>query len=128
MKDTSIEAYTLMSIINRDMDDGDVKNAILLSERLYAIDNSNPQYKFLYAKCLYQSLDYNATYTILKSVQSIPCLNLFAKSCLHLGNSDESDEMQRLYWSEGIQALRSALAMTDLPQKTHWGDGKRHRR
>ncbi|KAF1807300.1 hypothetical protein V8B55DRAFT_1464414 [Mucor lusitanicus] len=122
MKDTSIEAYTLMSIINRDMDDGDVKNAILLSERLYAIDNSNPQYKFLYAKCLYQSLDYNATYTILKSVQSIPCLNLFAKSCLHLGNSDESDEMQRLYWSEGIQALRSALAMTDLPQKTHWGD------
>ncbi|GAN08642.1 hypothetical protein MAM1_0216d08157 [Mucor ambiguus] len=111
-----------MAIINRDMDDGDVKNAILLSERLYAIDNTNPQYKFLYAKCLFQSLDYNATYTILKSVQSIPCLNLFAKSCLELGNSEESDEMQRLYWGEGAQALRLALSMNDLPQKTHWGD------
>jgi len=127
MKDTSIEAYTLMSIINRDMDDGDVKNAILLSERLYAIDNSNPQYKFLYANCLYQSLDYNATHTILKSVQSIPCLNLFAKSCLELGNSEESSEMQRTYWDEGVQALRLALSMNELPKKTYWGDGKKHR-
>ncbi|KAI8641660.1 hypothetical protein BD408DRAFT_444096 [Parasitella parasitica] len=122
MKDTSIESWTLMSLIYRDMDDGDYKNAILLSERLYAIDNTNQQYQFLYACCLFHSLDYNASYTILKSVKSIPCLNLFAKSCLELGNSEESYEKQRILWDEGVQALRLAFSSKELPTNTYWGD------
>ncbi|CEP08203.1 hypothetical protein [Parasitella parasitica] len=122
MKDTSIESWTLMSLIYRDMDDGDYKNAILLSERLYAIDNTNQQYQFLYASCLFHSLDYTATYTILKTVKSIPCLNLFAKSCLELGNTEDSYEKQRILWDEGVQALRLALSLNELPKKIYWGD------
>jgi hypothetical protein len=120
---SSIESWTLMSLIYRDLDDGDYRNALLLSERLYAINNQNTHYKFLYAKCLYHCLDYTASYTVLKTVQSIPCLNLFAKSCLELGNLEESKEKQRILWEEGVQALRLALSMEELPKKVYWGDG-----
>lgn len=126
MKGASIESWILMSLIYRDIDDRDYKNAILLSERLYAIDTTNPQYQLLYASCLFHSLDYNASYAVLKAVKSIPCLNLFAKSCLELGNTEESEERQRMFWEEGVQALRLALSMNEQPEKTYWGDGNRN--
>lgn len=123
---SSIESWTLMSLAYRDLDDGDYRNALILSERLYAIDNHNTHYKFLYAKCLYHNLDYTASYSILKGIDSIPCLNLFAKSCLELGNIEEVDERQRMLWEEGIQALRVALSSKNLSKKVYWGDGKKN--
>lgn len=120
---SSVESWTLLALIYRDLDDGDYNNALFLSERLYAMNNQNPHYKFLYAKCLYNLLDYTACYTILKTVNSIPCLNLFAKSCLELGNIEESYDKQRSLWKEGTQALLVALGL-DKSIQVYWGDGK----
>lgn len=119
---SSAESWTLMSFVHRDLDDGDYRNALFLSERLYAIDNDNTHYKFLYAKCLYHSLDYTASYSILKGVDSINCLNLFAQSCLELGNIEEIKDKQRMLWEEGVLALRTALNSKDLQEKIYWGD------
>ncbi|KAI7904030.1 uncharacterized protein BX663DRAFT_506150 [Cokeromyces recurvatus] len=118
----SIESWVLMSLIYRDLDDGDYRNALLLAERLYALDNQNKYYKLLYADCLFHCLDYTASYTILKSVKSIPCLNLFAKSCLELGNTEKLPEKQRELWEEGVQSLQLALSLPEIPQTIHWGD------
>jgi hypothetical protein len=121
---SSIESWTILALVYRDIDDGDYRNALFLAERLYAIDNENTHYKYIYANCLYHCLDYTASYTILKAVKSIPCLNLFAKSCLELGNLEESNEKQRMLWEEGVQALLLALSLNDLPKEVYWGDGK----
>ncbi|KAI9472202.1 MAG: hypothetical protein EXX96DRAFT_642715 [Benjaminiella poitrasii] len=119
---SSIESWVLMSLIYRDLDDGDYRNALLLAERLHVLDNQNKHYKLLYADCLFHCLDYTASYTILKSVKSIPCLNLFAKSCLELGNTEKSSIKQRELWEEGVQSLQLALSTPEMPQYIHWGD------
>ncbi|KAG2237222.1 hypothetical protein INT48_006626 [Thamnidium elegans] len=119
---TSIEAWTLLALIYRDLDDKDYRNALFLAERLYAINNQNTHYVHIYANCLFHLLDYSASYTVLKTARSIPCLNLFAKSCYELGNLEESNEKQRFYWEEGSQALRVALSMDELPEDVYWGD------
>lgn len=79
----------------------------------------------MYATCLFHCLDYNASYTILKAAKSVPCLNLFAKSCLELGKLEESKERQRQLWEDGVQALLLALSLNELPEQVFWGDGKR---
>lgn len=119
---SSIESWTLMALVYRDLDDGDYRNALFLSERLYAVNKENTHYKYLYANCLYHCLDYTASYSILKTVKSIPCLNLFAKSCLELGNLEETSEKQRILWEEGVQALQIALSMNET-KEVYWGDG-----
>lgn len=119
----SIESWTLLALIYRDLDDGDYRNGLFLAERLYAIDHNNTHYQYVYANCLFHLLDYSASYTVLKPAKSIPCLNLFAKSCYELGNLEESYEKQRKYWEEGSQALRLALSLDELPQEIYWGDG-----
>lgn len=120
---SSIESWTLLALINRDLDDQDYNNAVVLSERLYAIDNDNPHYKYVYAKSLFCISDYIACYTIIRADQSIPCLNLFAKCCLELGHIEESHDKQRTLWQEGTQALRAALKSSTLPKEVYWGDG-----
>ncbi|KAI7894620.1 uncharacterized protein EV154DRAFT_438092 [Mucor mucedo] len=119
---SSIESWTLLALINRDLDDQDYNNALLLSERLYAIDNDNSHFKYVYAKSLFSISDYTACYTIIKSDQSIPCLNLFAKCCLELGLIEESQDKQRTLWQEGTQAIQTALRSNAIPKEVYWGD------
>lgn len=127
MADTSIEAWVLIALVYRDLDDGDYQNTLFLAERLYAIDNKNDYYAFLYAKCLYQNLDYMASYSVLKPFKSVSCLNLFAENCIKLSNYPESkEEENRRLWNEGVDALCLALSSKDLQQKIYWGDGKKN--
>ncbi|KAI8364947.1 hypothetical protein BD560DRAFT_333011 [Blakeslea trispora] len=116
----SIEAWTLMSFIYRDMDDGDYKNALLLSERLFAIENQSATYRFLYAKSLYLNLDYHASYLVSKGSDSLACVSLFAQSCLQLGPLQDNTETKRRYWLEGVKALRKALERHN--DTVYWGN------
>ncbi|KAI9491068.1 hypothetical protein BDB00DRAFT_767768 [Zychaea mexicana] len=122
-----VEAWVLMALVNKDIDDFDYKNALLLAERLHALDKTNDEYKFLYAKCLFLLSDYNGSYSVLKTANSIPCRNLFAKSCLELGNQEqagESMEPRQAFWREGVKALTTALDMhkRDFSDVHYWGD------
>ncbi|OBZ83747.1 Cell division cycle protein 27 [Choanephora cucurbitarum] len=117
----SIETWTLMGLIYRDMDDGDYRNALLLSERLFAIDTQSTAYRFLYAKSLYHNLDYHASYLVTKGSDSPACVNLFAQSCLQLGPLQDSTETKRQYWLEGVKALKKVLEKSD--DTVYWGDG-----
>lgn len=122
MTETSHEAWILMSLTYRNLDDEDISDALMLAERLYGIDKSNSFYQFLYAKCLFRQSDYMASYGILNNNSSIPCLYLFAKSCLELGNMEEEMVDKRRYWEEGVEALIKLLKeMGD--EETYWGDG-----
>ncbi|KAG2236703.1 hypothetical protein INT48_000701 [Thamnidium elegans] len=123
MVGTSTEAWTLTALVYRDLDDGDYQNALFLAERLYAIDKKNEHYTFLYAKCLYHNLDYMASYSILRSFKSIPCLKLFAETCIKLSNNPNCDEGEKCRLrNEGVDALSLALSSKDLLQKVYWGD------
>ena len=118
---SSAESFVLLSFIYRDLDDRDFKNGLLLSERLFAIDNKNSLYRFLYATCLISLLDYFASYTLLKNDPSVPCLSLFAESCLHLANAEQQKEKQRRLLEEGVQAATLALAQTTTgDSNTFW--------
>lgn len=120
----STEALTLMSLVYRDLDDGDYRNAMFLAERLYAIDKKNEHYIFLFSKCLYHMLDYTACFSILRAVKSIPCQKLFAETCIKLGSDSkmESQKKRRL-WNDGVAALHLALSSKEIPEKVYWGDG-----
>ncbi|EIE88634.1 hypothetical protein RO3G_13345 [Rhizopus delemar RA 99-880] len=118
---SSAESFVLLSFIYRDLDDRDFKNGLLLSERLFAMDNKNSLYRFLYATCLISLLDYFASYTLLKNDPSVPCLSLFAESCLHLANAEQQKEKQRRLLEEGVQAATLALAQsTTGDANTFW--------
>ncbi|KAG2227113.1 hypothetical protein INT45_003843 [Circinella minor] len=120
-----VEAWVLMALVNKDVDDFDYKNALLLAERLHALDKNNDEYRFLYAKCLYLLNDYNGSYSVLKSAESISCRNLYARSCLKLGNEAEADnETRQTFWREGVKALTTALEMhkRDFSDIHYWGD------
>lgn len=119
----SVESWTLLALINRDLDDLDYNNALFLAERLYAIDTENPHHKYIYAKTLFCISDYTACYRVLKTDKLIPCLHLFAKSCLELGKKEESRRKQRTLWEEGTEALHVALKSSELPKEVYWGDG-----
>ena len=121
-----VEAWVLMALVNKDLDDFDYKNALILAERLHALDKNNDEYRFLYAKCLYLLNDFNGSYSVLKSAESIPCRNLYARSCLQLGNEAGADnETQQTFWREGVKALTTALEMHkgDFSDVHYWGDG-----
>lgn len=122
----SVEAWVLMALVYRDLDDFDYDNALVLAERLYALEKDNEDYRFLYAKCLFVLQDYTASYRVLKNARTIPSLNLFAKSCLELGKLEENVEGRRYIWNEGAQALITALNLYDktMPNKHFWGDGE----
>ncbi|KAI8970465.1 hypothetical protein BDF20DRAFT_891462 [Mycotypha africana] len=115
-------SYILTSLIYRDLDDGDHNNALILAERLFALNNDNDYYRFVYAKCLYQLKDYSAVYTLLNCSTSVPNLNLFAKSCLELGLLVRSSAKQHQYWKDGVKALKAALSLDEPTDKIHWRD------
>ncbi|KAI8142454.1 hypothetical protein BJV82DRAFT_516862 [Fennellomyces sp. T-0311] len=119
-----VEAWVLMALIHKDIDDFDYKNALVLAERLYALDRDNDEYRFLYAKCLYLLNDCNGSYSVLKDTDSIPCRNLFARSCLDLGNQTEAMDAKQTFWREGVKALTAALDMhkRDFSDTHYWGD------
>ncbi|KAI9314872.1 hypothetical protein BX666DRAFT_2029115 [Dichotomocladium elegans] len=121
---SSVEAWVLMALVYKDLDDFDYRNALLLAERLYAIDKSNNDYRFVYAKCLHLLNDYNGGYAVLKDSRSISCLHLFAKCCLDLGQKEANASERQKYWSEGAKALHRALELhkTQFPQDHYWGD------
>ncbi|KAG0163751.1 anaphase-promoting complex subunit cdc27 [Apophysomyces sp. BC1015] len=121
---SSVDAWVLMALIYKDMDDLDYRNALTLSERLYAMDKTNEEYRFLYAKCLHLISDYDGSYLLLQNTKSVPCLNLFARSCLDLGNRQESYERRQTLWREGVAALDTAIKQHkgDTPEKHAWGD------
>ncbi|KAF7722318.1 hypothetical protein EC973_003442 [Apophysomyces ossiformis] len=121
----SVEAWVLMALVYKDLDDLDYRNALSLSERLYGMDKSNEDYKFLYAKSLHLMRDIDGSYLLLRNAKSVPCLNLFARSCLDLGNLQESYERRQALWREGVAALDSAIkqCQEDLPEDHSWGDG-----
>lgn len=124
-----MEACTLIGLVYRDLDDGDYQNALFLAERLYAIDKKREHYTFLYANCLYYNLDYMACYSVLRSFKSVPCLNLFAKTCIKLSNNSKYDEKEKhRLLNEGVDALLLALSSKYLPQKVYWGDGKKKKK
>ncbi|KAI8334963.1 hypothetical protein BC941DRAFT_430791 [Chlamydoabsidia padenii] len=123
---THLEGWVLMALIYKDIDDFDYKNALVLSERLYAVDKSNQDFRLLYAKCLYLLGDFNGTYAVLKddnnnNTTSIPCRYLFARSCLELGILADKTEKRLFYWRSGVQALD--LALKDYSNGAHnWAD------
>lgn len=120
-----VEAWVLMALVHKDIDDFDYKNALVLAERLCALDKDNDEYRFLYAKCLFLLNDCNGSYSVLKDTTSIPCRNLFARSCLDLGNQADSMDTKQTFWREGVKALTAALDMhkRDFPNTHYWGDG-----
>ncbi|CAO3697154.1 unnamed protein product [Rhizopus stolonifer] len=117
---SSVESWVLMSLIYRDLDDKDYNNALLLSERLFAIDNQNSYYRFLYGTCLFQTCNYSGSYLLLRNDKSLACLNLFAKSCAFLLRSEKDEDKRESMAVEAIQALTFAL---NQPAKTLlWAD------
>lgn len=122
-KEQPVEAWVLMALVHKDLDDFDYRNALLLAERLYAIDKSNEDYRLLYGKCLYLMNDYNGTYSVLQGTKSVPCVYLFARSCLELGNRQVTSEKQRLFWSDGCMVLLEAIKQCESEPHC-WGDGK----
>ena len=125
-RQSSVEAWVLMSLIYKDLDDFDYRNALMLAERLYAIDDNTEDYRFLYAKCLHLLNDYDGSYAVLKGSQSIVCRHLFARSCLDLGNRQVGSFSDRqAYWSEGVKALHGALELYNQQCSSdhHWSDG-----
>jgi anaphase-promoting complex subunit 3 len=65
------------------------KNAIYLTEKLYAQDHTNEGLLFLLATCYYRSGQKKAAHLLLSEAQSIKCKYLFAKCCLDLGKSED---------------------------------------
>ncbi|KAI7870159.1 hypothetical protein BDF14DRAFT_1775163 [Spinellus fusiger] len=118
------EVLCLIALINKELDDFDLRNAAILAERLYAIDRTHEDYRFLYAKCHFLNGDFSATNKILKDSESIPCVNLFAKSCLLLGNVESCKEKQKQLWRAGIKRLTHVLdTLEEVPRVAyHWGD------
>lgn len=124
-RQSSVEAWVLMSLVYKDLDDFDYRNALMLAERLYAIDDNNEDYRFLYAKCLHLLNDYDGSYAVLKGSESIICRHLFARSCLDLGNRQVGSFSDRqAYWSEGVKALHGALELYNQQCSSdhHWSD------
>lgn len=119
---SSVESWVLLTLINRDLDDGDYHNALLLSERLFAIDTQHSYYRFLYATCLFRTLDYSGTYMILRTDRSVTSLNLFAKSCLELAKIEQDKSKKRVFLEEGVEALSLALKDPSLEQDLNWGN------
>ncbi|OAD76709.1 hypothetical protein PHYBLDRAFT_142223 [Phycomyces blakesleeanus NRRL 1555(-)] len=121
---TSTEAWCLLSLINKDIDQFYYKNAILLAERLYSIDRTNEDYKFIYAKSLFLNDDLNAAYRILLKSSSIPCVNLFSRCCLILGDREKTDKNKTQLWRQGVQSLKSIInSMEEETRESHsWGD------
>ncbi|KAI8978537.1 hypothetical protein BDB01DRAFT_799126 [Pilobolus umbonatus] len=117
---TSIDAWILMSLVYRDLDDKDYTNALLLSERLYAIDKTNPDYKYSYGLCLFYSLDYTAAYSVLDHPPNVQCAYLFAKSCYELGKR-ERDERKRTVWEDGVDALKAGFMSLQDTDTLQWG-------
>ncbi|CAH1766223.1 7206_t:CDS:10, partial [Entrophospora sp. SA101] len=60
------------------------KNAIYLTEKLYAQDHKNENLLFLLATCYYRSGQKKAAHWLLSEAQSIKCKYLFARCCLDL--------------------------------------------
>ncbi|KAI9282759.1 hypothetical protein BY458DRAFT_531135 [Sporodiniella umbellata] len=116
---SSTESWILMSLVHRDLDDKDYNNALLLSERLFAIDNRNSYFRFLYAVCLFESSDYFASYMLLQHDKSVFCLSLFSKSCLQYSRTSIDDDIKDRVVNEGIFAIKSALEKT-LHDNTSW--------
>ncbi|KAI8874559.1 hypothetical protein K501DRAFT_104358, partial [Backusella circina FSU 941] len=121
MTDTSYEAWVLMALVNRNLDDEDTSDALMLAERIYGIDKTNSFYQYLYAKCLFRQADYMGSYGVLISNETIPCLYLFAKSCSELGNMEEDMSERRRYWEVGIESLLRALEQV-AHEENSWGD------
>ncbi|KAI8081581.1 uncharacterized protein BX664DRAFT_285703 [Halteromyces radiatus] len=119
----SVEVWVLMALIYKDIDDFDYKNAVVLAERLYAVDKINQEYQLIYAKCLYLLHDYNGTYDVLKNTTSIPCRHLFARSCLELGNLADKTDRKSYFWQAGVEALKRAMQdYPNLEAKHNWAD------
>jgi hypothetical protein len=104
------ERWVLMALIFKDLDDYDFTNALVLAERLFAIDNACEDFRLLYAKCHYMLEDYNAAHDLLKPATTIPCRYLYARTCLNLGHWKEDNDAKLSYWREGIQSLQQALS------------------
>ncbi|KAI8373218.1 uncharacterized protein BYT42DRAFT_647142 [Radiomyces spectabilis] len=120
----SVDAWLLMALVHRNLDDLKFQNAMMLSERLYAIDKNNNEYRYLYAKSLYLRHDYDASYSVLSTAFSIPCLYLFGLSCLDLGKRGTDKDNNRRVWLEGVKAVTAALEQHP-EQSTHahaWGN------
>ncbi|KAI9019546.1 hypothetical protein CLU79DRAFT_757748 [Phycomyces nitens] len=121
---TSTEAWCLLSLINKDIDQFNYKNAILLSERLYSIDRGNEDYKFMYAKSLFLNGDLNGAHRVLLKSFSIQCVNLFSRCCLILGDKENAEENKIQLWRQGVKALKDIISSKkEETRDSHsWGD------
>ncbi|KAI8065630.1 hypothetical protein BC940DRAFT_303882 [Gongronella butleri] len=122
MTSHSIDAWVLMALVYKDLDDMDYANALLLSERLYAIDETNSDYRCVYGKCLYALQDYNGAYDVLKDTDSVPCLHLFARACLALGDLSDAAETKHKFFRQGIHAVQHALKLHTSQPSYPWGN------
>lgn len=127
-----MDACVLMALIHRFLDEFEYDDALLLAERLYALDTRCEEYQVLYAKCLYLLRDFNGAYCVLKEAKTIPGLHLFARSCLDLGlqqnpldNKEDAEKTDRRVWSEGARALQLAIQLHKQNEtETQWSQGE----
>jgi anaphase-promoting complex subunit 3 len=82
--------------LDMDMLDG----AEFASERLLALDPSNPESKHLYGLVLYRQRRYKAACNVTNNTHHVGCAYIYARSCLHLKN-----------YEEGIQALEQTRVL-----------------
>lgn len=112
------ELWMLTRLVCEELANGKHESALELSKKLYSMNNSNPDYQYLYGKSLYSLKHYGTGYAILKDSNFVPCLYIFAKDCLELGDEEDSKIKGEAIWKEGEQALFFALRSDEFPKKT----------